>query len=162
MFVAHTFSVSAHLVYQVCFILSSTFLRTFRSFSTAYSQTRYFVFVIFSMTLEYLTRFLFYCQVLFEVLFSDFSIFIEKQAFFTLQIFCFFVLSCECLIILSGIFLSVNTFFYIFLTFLSFSVFSLFLASVCLPLWLFSFLHKSRFHIFIVHHFSSNLFLCLQ
>ena len=29
LFVAHTVSVSAHLVYQVCFILSSTFLRTF-------------------------------------------------------------------------------------------------------------------------------------
>ena len=90
MFVARTFSVSAHLVYQVCFILSSTFLRTFRSFLTIYSQTRYFVFVIFSMTLEYLTRFLFYCQVLFQVLFPIFQFFIEKQAFFTLQIFCFF------------------------------------------------------------------------
>ena len=114
MFVAHTFSVSAHLVYQVCFILSSTFLRTFRSFLTIYSQTRYFVFVIFSMTLEYLTRFLLYCQVLFQVLFPIFQFFIEKQAFFTLQIFCFFVLSCECLIILSGIFPSVNYFFQFF------------------------------------------------
>ena len=65
LFVAHTASGSAHLVYQGCFILSSTFLRTFRSFLTVYSQTRYFIFVIFSMTLEYLTRFLFSCQVLF-------------------------------------------------------------------------------------------------
>ena len=124
MFVAHTFSVSAHLVYQVCFILSSTFLRTFRSFLTIYSQTRYFVFVIFSMTLEYLTRFLLYCQVLFQVLFPIFQFFIEKQAFFTLQIFCFFVLSCECLIILSGIFPSVNYFFQFFSFFCEFSFFS--------------------------------------
>ena len=120
MFVAHTFSVSAHLVYQVCFILSSTFLRTFRSSLTIYSQTRYFVFVIFSMTLEYLTRFLFYCQVLFQVLFPISQFFIEKQAFFTLQIFCFFVLSCECLIILSGIFPSVNYFFQFFHFFANF------------------------------------------
>ena len=124
MFVAHTVSVSAHLVYQVCFILSSTFLRTFRSFLTVYSQTRYFVFVIFPMTLEYLTRFLFRCQVLFKILFSDISIFIEKQAFFILQIFCFFVLSCECLIILSGIFPSVNYFFQFFSFFCDFSFFS--------------------------------------
>ena len=124
MFVAHTVSVSAHLVYQVCFILSSTFLRTFRSFLTVYSQTRYFIFVIFSMTLEYLTRFLFRCQVLFKILFSNISIFIEKQAFFTLQIFCFFVPSCECLIILSGIFPSVNYFFQFFSFFCDFSFFS--------------------------------------
>ena len=124
MFVAHTVSVSAHLVYQVCFILSSTFLRTFRSFLTVYSQTRYFIFVIFWMTLEYLTRFLFSCQVLFKVLFSDFSIFIEKQAFLTLQIFDFFLLSCECLIILSGIFSSVNYFFQFFSFFCDFSFFS--------------------------------------
>ena len=120
MFVAHTVSVSAHLVYQVCFILSSTFLRTFRSFLTIYSQTRYFIFAIFSMTLEHPTRFLFSCQ----VLFSDFSIFIEKQAFLTLQIFDFFPLSCECLIILSGIFSSVNYFFQFFSFFCDFSFFS--------------------------------------
>ena len=53
-----------------------------------------------------------------------FSIFIEKQAFFILQIFCFFLLSCECLIILSGIFPSVNYFFQFFSFFCDFSFFS--------------------------------------
>ena len=56
--------------------------------------------------------------------FSVFQFFIEKQAFFTLQTFCFFVLSCECLIILSGIFPSVNYFFSFFCEFSFFSPFS--------------------------------------
>lgn len=71
-----------------------------------------------------LPDFLFVVKYFSKYFFLIFSIFIEKQAFFILQIFCFFLLSCECLIILSGIFPSVNYFFQFFSFFCDFSFFS--------------------------------------